>query len=118
MLHMIENANCHAPLLLIGPPGIGKTEMVRGNFDYTEVMLASTMVEEDIAGLPYREENYDYRTIPAMFRNLQKAHDLIYDVSNQLDEITNDEAQDINSYLINAMLDLDEVMGMLENFDE
>jgi hypothetical protein len=53
-----------------------------------------------------------------MLENLQKAHDLIYDVSNQLDEITNDEAQDINSYLINAMLDLDEVMGDLERFDE
>jgi len=53
-----------------------------------------------------------------MMENLQKAHDLIYDVSNQLDEITNDEAQDINSYLINAMLDLDEVMGDLERFDE
>jgi hypothetical protein len=53
-----------------------------------------------------------------MLENLQKAHDLIYDVSNQLDEITNDEAQDINSYLINAMFDLDEVMGDLERFDE
>ena len=53
-----------------------------------------------------------------MLENLQKAHDLIYDVFNQLDEITNDEAQDINSYLINAMLDLDEVMGDLERFDE
>jgi len=53
-----------------------------------------------------------------MLENLQKAHDLIYDVSDKLDEITDDEAQDINSYLINAMLDLDEVMGMLEEFDE
>ena len=53
-----------------------------------------------------------------MLENLQKAHDLIYDVSDQLDEITEDEAQDINSYLINSMLDLDEVMGMLEDFDE
>jgi len=53
-----------------------------------------------------------------MLENLQKAHDLIYDVSDQLDEITDNEAQDINSYLINSMLDLDEVMGMLENFDE
>ena len=53
-----------------------------------------------------------------MLENLQKAHDLIYDVSDQLDEITEDEAQDINSYLINAMLDLDEVMGLLKDFDE
>ena len=53
-----------------------------------------------------------------MLENLQKAHDLVCDVSDKLDEITDNEAQDINSYLINAMLDLDEVMGMLEDFDE
>jgi len=53
-----------------------------------------------------------------MLENLQKAHDLIYDVLDKLDEITDNEAQDINSYLINAMLDLDEVMGMLEEFNE
>lgn len=74
MLQMIQSANNHIPLLLVGPPGIGKTEIVRSNFDYTEVMLASTMVEEDIAGLPYRDGDYDYRTIPAMFRNLSEAN--------------------------------------------
>lgn len=73
MLKMIQNASSYIPLLLVGPPGIGKTDIVRSNFDYTEVMLASTMVEEDIAGLPYREGEYDYRTIPSMFRNLSEA---------------------------------------------
>ena len=53
-----------------------------------------------------------------MLENLQKAHDLIYDVSNQLDEITNDEAQDIMTYLINAMFDLDLGMVDLEQLDE
>lgn len=73
MLQMIQSASKHIPLLLVGPPGIGKTEIVRSTFDYTEVMLASTMVEEDIAGLPYRDGDYDYRTIPAMFRNIAQA---------------------------------------------
>jgi hypothetical protein len=53
-----------------------------------------------------------------MLENLQKAYDLIYDVSDSLDKITNDEAQEINSYLINSMSDLDEVAGNLEQFDE
>lgn len=61
------------PVLLIGAPGIGKTASVHAHFDYVEVMLASTMVEEDIAGLPYREGAYDYRTVPAMFRRLAEA---------------------------------------------
>ena len=61
------------PVLLIGAPGIGKTAGVHAHFDYVEVMLASTLVEEDIAGLPYREGSYDYRTIPAMFRRLAEA---------------------------------------------
>jgi hypothetical protein len=64
----------HIPVLLIGPPGIGKTERVQSYFDHAEVMLTSTLVEEDIGGLPYREGEYDYRTIPAMFRRLEEAN--------------------------------------------
>lgn len=75
MKTMLKNANPRIPLLLYGAPGIGKTEAVRSHFDYTEVMLASTMVEEDIAGLPYRDDTYDFRTIPAIFRNLHLAAD-------------------------------------------
>jgi hypothetical protein len=65
--------NSPIPVLLVGPPGVGKTASVRADYDYTEVMLASTLCEEDISGLPYREENYDYRTVPGMFRRLQEA---------------------------------------------
>lgn len=61
------------PVLLIGAPGTGKTAQVQSNFDHAEVLLTSTLVEEDIAGLPYREGDYDYRTVPAMFRRLQDA---------------------------------------------
>lgn len=61
------------PVLLVGAPGTGKTAHVLAAYDYVEVMLASTLVEEDIAGLPYREGDYDYRTIPAIFRRLHEA---------------------------------------------
>ena len=63
------------PVLLIGAPGVGKTAQVRSQFDYAEVVLTSTCVEEDIAGLPYREGDYDYRTVPGLFRRLQEASD-------------------------------------------
>lgn len=61
------------PVLLIGAPGIGKTARVQAYFDHAEVILTSTMVEEDISGLPYREGDYDFRTVPAMFRRLAEA---------------------------------------------
>ena len=61
------------PVLLIGAPGTGKTARVRAHFDHAEVVLTSTLVEEDIAGLPYREGEYDYRTVPAIFRRLHEA---------------------------------------------
>lgn len=54
-------------------PGIGKTAKVLEKYDYVEVMLASSMVEEDIAGIPYREGFYDLRTIPLAIKNLQDA---------------------------------------------
>ncbi|WP_439684836.1 AAA+ ATPase domain-containing protein [Cupriavidus oxalaticus] len=63
------------PVLLIGAPGVGKTARVREQFDYAEVVLTSTCVEEDIAGLPYREGDFDYRTVPGLFRRLHEAAD-------------------------------------------
>lgn len=61
------------PILLVGAPGVGKTSHVQAMFDCAEVVLTSTLVEEDIAGLPYREGDYDYRTIPGIFRRLADA---------------------------------------------
>ena len=61
------------PVILIGAPGVGKTAHVQSQFDHAEVVLTSTLVEEDIAGLPYREGEYDYRTIPGIFRRLHDA---------------------------------------------
>lgn len=61
------------PILLIGAPGVGKTESVKAHFDHAEVVLTSTLVEEDIAGLPYRDGEYDYRTTPSIFRRLHEA---------------------------------------------
>lgn len=63
------------PVLLVGAPGVGKTASVQSQFDHAEVVLTSTLVEEDISGLPYREGDYDYRTIPALFRRLHDAAD-------------------------------------------
>jgi hypothetical protein len=63
------------PVLLVGAPGVGKTASVQAQFEHAEVVLTSTLVEEDISGLPYREGDYDYRTIPALFRRLHDAAD-------------------------------------------
>lgn len=61
------------PVLLIGPPGVGKTAMVQATFDHAALLLTSTLVEEDIAGLPYREGEHEYRTVPDVFRKLAEA---------------------------------------------
>lgn len=70
---MLDIFSPAVPVLLIGAPGTGKTAQVQAKFDHTEVVLTSTLVEEDIAGLPYREGDYDYRTVPGIFRRLQDA---------------------------------------------
>lgn len=63
------------PVLHVGPPGAGKTASVLASFEHTEVVLTSSMVEEDVAGLPYRDGQYDLRTIPGLFRRLNAAAD-------------------------------------------
>lgn len=72
-INMMNLFSPEVPVLLIGAPGVGKTARVQAHFDHAEVMLTSTLVEEDISGLPYREGQYDYRTVPAMFRRLEEA---------------------------------------------
>ena len=52
------------PILYYGAPGIGKTAYVRSQFDYCEILLLSSMTEEDISGLPFREGNNERRTTP------------------------------------------------------
>src|SRR6267142_4440705 len=62
------------PILMIGAPGIGKTARVLQAFDHVEVLLASAMVEEDIAGLPYKDKNgIEHRTVPCAIHNLYLA---------------------------------------------
>lgn len=61
------------PILYIGMPGIGKTAKIHQQYDYVEVLLASSMTEEDIAGIPYRDGQYDVRTVPNAMRNLERA---------------------------------------------
>lgn len=61
------------PRLLIGPPGVGKTEWTLSQADHVEVLLLSTLTEEDIAGLPYHTDGTEYRTEPPFFRHLREA---------------------------------------------
>jgi len=61
------------PILLVGAPGIGKTAITESKYDYVEKLLTSSMVEEDIAGLIYREGQEERRTTPAFVVRLQKA---------------------------------------------
>ena len=58
------------PVLFVGPPGIGKTAITIQKYDYTEVVLLSSMVEEDISGIPYREGANECRTIPLFIQRL------------------------------------------------
>lgn len=73
MKEIIASIPPTVPILLVGPPGVGKTATILSMYDHVEVVLASTMTEEDISGLPYREGTHDYRTTPAMFRRLSEA---------------------------------------------
>lgn len=60
-------------IMYVGPPGVGKTAFVLAQYDHTEVLLSSALSEEDIAGLPYREGDIEYRTKPAWFVRLISA---------------------------------------------
>lgn len=59
------------PILYIGAPGIGKTAIIKTRYDFVEVLLLSSCVEEDIAGIPYREGDLERRTIPRFIQNLK-----------------------------------------------
>lgn len=59
------------PILFVGPPGVGKTAFVRSSYDYCEVLLLSTMTEEDIGGLPFRDGLKELRTIPPFIERLK-----------------------------------------------
>lgn len=62
------------PTLLVGAPGTGKTEQTVQQYEHCEVLLLSAAVEEDIAGLPYREGAMEMRTKPAFLDRLSDAH--------------------------------------------
>lgn len=61
------------PKLLVGAVGVGKTEITESQYEHTEKLLTSSMVEEDIAGLIYRDGQDEKRTVPAFIRRIQKA---------------------------------------------
>ncbi|MCL2854297.1 MAG: AAA family ATPase [Defluviitaleaceae bacterium] len=60
-------------LMLVGMPGIGKTAIVENIFgDGLVKILVSTMLEEDVGGLPYREGATERRTQPKFLRELEE----------------------------------------------
>lgn len=60
-------------LMLVGMPGIGKTAIVESIFGEGLVkILVSTMLEEDVGGLPYREGSVERRTQPKFIRELHE----------------------------------------------
>lgn len=61
------------PKLLIGAPGVGKTASIRSQYEHCEVLLLSSCTEEDIAGLPYREDNKERRTMPPFIERIREA---------------------------------------------
>lgn len=60
------------PRLLVGPPGVGKTATILAAYDHCEVILLSSMTEEDISGLPYHDGPIEHRTEPPFFRRLRE----------------------------------------------
>lgn len=67
--------NSNLPILLIGPPGVGKTAKIKAQFDHVEILLLSSATEEDIAGIPYHKNGIEYRTRPIWLQRLNKAVD-------------------------------------------
>ena len=63
------------PILYVGPPGVGKTAVIRSQYDHCEVLLLSSQTEEDIAGIPYRDGANEKRTIPQYIQRLQAGSD-------------------------------------------
>lgn len=61
------------PVLLVGPPGVGKTATTFSNYDYVEVLLLSACTEEDIAGIPYQVKGREFRTQPPFIQRLKEA---------------------------------------------
>lgn len=75
------------PRLLVGPPGVGKTASITASYDYCEVVLLSSMTEEDVSGLPYHEGSIEKRTEPPFFRRLREKAAAGERVALFLDEI-------------------------------
>lgn len=61
------------PILLVGPPGVGKTASQHDFYDHCEVLLLSSKQEEDIDGIPYRDGKNEHRTTPPFIARLQQA---------------------------------------------
>lgn len=75
-------------MMLIGHPGVGKTAMVETQYkDATVKLLLSSMVEEDVSGLPWREGVDERRTKPMFIKQLEKLSNNFEKVCLFLDEM-------------------------------
>jgi replication-associated recombination protein RarA len=63
----------NVPILYVGPPGIGKTAKIKQEADHVEILLLSSMTEEDIAGLPFQTNGLEQRTVPIFIQNIINA---------------------------------------------
>ena len=70
---MLKNLN----LLLVGLPGVGKTAIVEEKYQGKIVkLLVSSMMEEDIAGIPFIENGEEKRAMPKFLREINKINKL------------------------------------------
>ena len=76
-----------SPTLLLGPPGIGKTARIKAAFPYVMVIPTSGWSDEDLNGLPYRDEAIEKRTLPIWYTQLCEASEIYDRVALFFDEI-------------------------------
>jgi len=76
-----------SPTLLLGPPGIGKTARIKAAFPFVMVIPTSGWSDEDLNGLPYRDEAIEKRTLPIWYTQLCEASEIYDKVALFFDEI-------------------------------
>lgn len=105
----------NTPILLVGAPGTGKTSIIKSQYDHCEILLMSSQIEEDIAGIPYREGEYEKRTISAWLQRILKADSEGKTTCLFLDEL--DKARREVADTILSLVSSPENFGLPENTD-
>jgi hypothetical protein len=103
------------PKMYVGATGIGKTQKIKQQYGYVEVLLLSSMTEEDISGIPYREGDFEKRAIPPFVARLQQASLKNQKVCLLLDEM--DKARREVSDTLLTLVTNQELFGIPESVD-